>query len=442
MAEKEHCPNAADDLRLRAEALVRKAVPVQENLDAMSPEAARQAVHELRVHQVELEMQNEELRRAQAELESSRARYFELYDLAPVAYLTLSQQGLILEANLTAATMLGVSRGDLARRPLSHFIFPEDQDIYYRYRRQLQKTAAPQVCEMRMLRAGIAPFWARMETTSSQDSDGAPVCRSVVSDISQGKCAEELLKTVNDELEHRVAERTAELAQRAEQLRALAAELTQAELRERHRLARVLHDELQQLLVGTRVKVGLLRRRAEDEQLLPMIAEIDDLLNQSIAESRSLATQLCPLVLYNRGLAAGLEWLGRQTQEKYHLAVEVEADPAVEIAEESTREFLFRAAGELLLNAAKHAQAHRVCIRMSQTEQQAWIEVRDDGVGFDPAKPAEKDERGGLGMFTIRRRLEVFGGQIDVVSSPGQGTHVRIRVPLDERQVPASPISE
>ena len=136
----------------------RPAADEAQTQETLSPEEAGRLLHELQVHQIELEMQNEELRRAQGELEASRARYFDLYDLAPVGYFTLSEQGLILEANLTAAAMLGVGRGDLVKQPFTRFILPEDQDIYYRHRKQLFETGSPQVCDLRMLRADAAPI--------------------------------------------------------------------------------------------------------------------------------------------------------------------------------------------------------------------------------------------------------------------------------------------
>jgi PAS domain S-box-containing protein len=178
----------AGGLRKRAEDMAR--AEGTKNPDALSPEAARQVLHELRVHQFELEMQNEELRRAQAELDASRARYFDLYDLAPVGYVTLSEQGLILEANLTAAMLLGVARGTLIKRPFSSLMLPDDQNIYYRHRKQLFETRAPCACELRMLRKDGDPFWVRVDATTAQDVDGAPVCRAVLSDITEHRRAE------------------------------------------------------------------------------------------------------------------------------------------------------------------------------------------------------------------------------------------------------------
>ncbi len=117
--------SAAQRLRERAEALTGEA---EGPVEAMSPEALRRTLHDLRVHQIELEMQNEELRRLQGELESARERYFDLYDLAPVGYCTLSAAGLILESNFCAARLLGRAREALCRRPLSRFILAEDQE--------------------------------------------------------------------------------------------------------------------------------------------------------------------------------------------------------------------------------------------------------------------------------------------------------------------------
>jgi PAS domain S-box-containing protein len=151
-------------------------------------------LHELRVHQIELEMQNEELRRAQAELEVSRSRYFDLYELAPVGYVTLNEKGLILEANLTAANLFGVAKGHLARRPLSNFILREDQDIYYLHRKQLFETGAPQVCELRIVREDGSRFWARLEATASQDVDETPTCGVILSDVTESKQMEETLR--------------------------------------------------------------------------------------------------------------------------------------------------------------------------------------------------------------------------------------------------------
>jgi PAS domain S-box-containing protein len=187
----------AVDLRNRAENASRE--EEAKKMEAMSPDETRHMLHELRVHQIELQMQNDQLRHAQAELDAARARYFDLYDLAPVGYFTLSEDEMILEANLTATTLLGVARDALVKQPISRFILDEDQDIYYLYRKQLLETHStssgqavePQVCELRMLKKNGKSFWAHLEAATAQDADGAPVCRLVMSDISERKRVEE-----------------------------------------------------------------------------------------------------------------------------------------------------------------------------------------------------------------------------------------------------------
>jgi len=183
------------DLRQKAEVLVRqRAAQTTEYYEALSLEEIRGKLHELRVHQIELEMQNEELRTAQAEIETGRARYFDLYDLAPVGYCNMSKKGLILEANLTAATLLGTNRGDLIKQPISRFIRKEDQYLYYLHRKKLFETGEPQECELRMVKSDGAFFWAHLAASAAQTEDGAPVCRVVLSDITERKQAEEALR--------------------------------------------------------------------------------------------------------------------------------------------------------------------------------------------------------------------------------------------------------
>jgi diguanylate cyclase (GGDEF)-like protein/PAS domain S-box-containing protein len=167
--------------------------------EPLSSEDTRHLLHELRVHQIELEMQNEELRRAQEELEATRVRYFNLYDLAPVGYIVLSEKGLILEANLRAASLFGVPRADLLKSTFSRLIVLEDQELYYRGRNQLFKTREPQVFELRFVKKDGAPFWAQVEANAAQAADGAPLCHAILSDISEHKRDARILK---DSLEY------------------------------------------------------------------------------------------------------------------------------------------------------------------------------------------------------------------------------------------------
>ncbi len=181
----------AADLRARAEEV---AAQSPDSIEALSSEETQQVLHDLRVHQIELEMQNEELRRAQEELAESRDRYADLYDHAPVGYCLLSEKGLILEADLTAANLLDAARGALIKQPITRFILKEDQDIYYHHRKALFDTGEPQVCDLRMVKKDGTAFWTCLEATAGQDVDGAPVCRVVMTDTTERKQAEAALR--------------------------------------------------------------------------------------------------------------------------------------------------------------------------------------------------------------------------------------------------------
>ena len=186
--------NAGTSLREKAEAAFEeRAARSPENIGTLSPEEARLMLHELEVHQIELELQNEELRRSQLKLDAAQARYFSLYDLAPVGYFTVSKNGLIQQANLAAAPLLGTAREVLLTQPISRFILKEDQDIFYLNRKRVLESVEPGEFELRMVKSDGKLFWAHLAASAAQGADGAQELRVALSDITERKQAEAAL---------------------------------------------------------------------------------------------------------------------------------------------------------------------------------------------------------------------------------------------------------
>jgi PAS domain S-box-containing protein len=185
----------SEELRRLAETDLASKPGENDDLSKFSPEDMKHLVHELRVHQVELKMQNEELRRVQGELEQARDRYSHLYDFAPAGYFTVNENGMITDANLTAATLLQLERSYLMGSPFSHFILKEDQDIFYRHRQQIMDTQKPQSCRLRMVKKDASMFYASLECIVIETGDGHPKeIRAVVIDITEQKDLENQLR--------------------------------------------------------------------------------------------------------------------------------------------------------------------------------------------------------------------------------------------------------
>ena len=182
----------SETLRKQAErALTDQTADLQEEL---STKDVQSLVHELRTHQIELEMQNEELRRAQVELEESRNRYSDLYDFAPIGYFTFDKNGLIIDVNLTGAHKLDVERSFLIKKPFSLYIVPDSKDVFYSHLRQVFNTGGRQTCELKLVDKNRIQFDAQLESLLVQDSEGNfSRCRTAISDITERKRAEEAL---------------------------------------------------------------------------------------------------------------------------------------------------------------------------------------------------------------------------------------------------------
>ena len=185
---------SSDGLRTRAEA--RATGMPSEPCEGASPEALQRALHELRVHQIEVEMQNEELRRAQADLSVLHTRYVDLYDLAPVAYCTVDAQGRIERVNLTMTSLLSTTRSALVGQQMSQLVFEADQSIYYQLRRTLSRNGSLQACELRLVNSSGTPIWTSVQATVEAGAglaDGG-VVRLALMDITARRSAEAALE--------------------------------------------------------------------------------------------------------------------------------------------------------------------------------------------------------------------------------------------------------
>jgi PAS domain S-box-containing protein len=257
-------------------------------------------------------------------------------------------------------------------------------------------------------------------------------------DLTPLKRAETELRRLNQDLDATVQTRTADLSRAVEtlerqagQLRSLAAELTLAEQRERRRLAQVLHDDHQQLLVAARLQMVLAARAQADPPVQGALREAVALLDEAIEHSRALTSDLSPPILHTGGLVPAMTWLVGWMQQKYQLTIDLQADAAAAPATEELTLLLFQAVRELIFNVVKHAQVRAARLMVARQDGYVRIEVADAGAGFDPTTlRAEGGADRGFGLFSIQQRLALFGGGLEIVSAPGQGSRFTLWAPL------------
>ena len=195
MTQDNHSQDKLSEIRTQAEAvLLRKEFDVLD-VSALSTEEIQDLVHELHVHQIELELQNVDLRQSQIKLEELKDRYLDMYDFAPVGYMTLNDKGLILEANLTAVRLLGVERTSLVKMFLSYFVCQEFVNPYYSYLKQVFESQSEQTCEIKLTRKDGTVFYAQLVSLLVQDESGElNRCRTILTDITERKRVEEELR--------------------------------------------------------------------------------------------------------------------------------------------------------------------------------------------------------------------------------------------------------
>ncbi len=235
---------------------------------------------------------------------------------------------------------------------------------------------------------------------------------------------------ISQHLEQRVAQRTAELQAQTARLQSLAAELASAEQRERKRLAALLHDDLQQLLVAASMQLGTIPRRPDDEAGSKAISQAAKWIGQAANAARDLTRQLRPPALYEDGLIPALHWLASEMSERHRLKVIVDGGAAVRTLSDDIKALLFECVREMLFNAAKYAGVDHAVVTVTEKSNRLRIVVSDSGCGFDIETLATPRHGGRFGLFSIRERLTALGGELTIESAPGKGTRIELEAPL------------
>jgi len=256
--------------------------------------------------------------------------------------------------------------------------------------------------------------------------------------ITMRKLAEQELRQLNDTLEAKVTERTKIAEARARQLQGLAIELIESEERERRRFADLLHNDLQQMLASARFQLQAASRDLPNE---PVLANITQIIEETLAKSRRLSQDLSPPILHHGSLYSAFEWLVGQMSEQFGLKVHLEADEPPQLENGSLKVFILRAVQEILFNTVKHSGVNSARVMLSSGNDHLEIVVSDQGKGFDKAIIDSSPTNRGFGLLSIRERAHYMGGRFRIESTPGQGARFSLKVPnnvvpTNERQIP------
>ncbi len=309
-----------------------------------------------------------ERKRAEEALKENEERFRAVFDNAAVGMALVDLAGHILKVNEAFCGFLGYAPQELANMHFSEITHPEDLETDVKLAQELIGGARDSyMLDKRYLRKNGEVVWGRLGVSIIRDGGGSPMYGlGTCEDITARKAAEDNLKHLNEFLEQRVAERTAEAEQRAEALRQLALELSGAEDLERRRIAMILHDDLQQYLAAIRFRLSsLIRDTQADPKTAQRLFSAESLLIESIQKCRSLSHELSPPVLHQNGLIAALGWLSKDMGEKHGLEVALHTEPGAEPVSPRLASALFRSIRELLFNIVKHAGTDRAEIHVN-----------------------------------------------------------------------------
>jgi len=444
-------------LRSRAETrLKQQAKPITDVVKSLAD--SQRLLHELHVHQVELEMQNAELVESRSEMENLLDKYRDLYDFAPIGYFSLDQHGRIQDVNLTGSTLLGLARSCLINRPLSRYVDRSSRQLFLTFLETILTASEKKVCEIQLLKADGHTFWAHLhgggERVQSKTGD---TLRIAVSDITSLKLAQEtqyrleILSATNRELKTEIMKRQAieaalkkseqyksqlldESRRLHGQLRDFSHRIIETREEERRVISRELHDEITQLLVGINVSLETLARdtTVKPRVLRQKIIRAQRIVEKSVKTIHTFARKLRPTSLDDFGLIVTLHAYLNDFLKRTGIRVYFKTFAEVDKMSSIQRTTIYRIVLEALVNVDKHAAAQQVEVNICKIDDFVQLEIADDGKSFDVARMQAKRGNKHLGLIGMREQAEMVGGTLSIQSTPGLGTKIIVKMPFND----------
>jgi PAS domain S-box-containing protein len=374
-------------------------------------------MHELRVHQIQLELQCQDLQRAHEEVEESRNRYRELYESIPVGYVTIDASGRTYDLNPAGVSLLGVGGAKRLSHNFFSFFLDADVDAVVLFNRRVLADQHPGVCDLTMKKSNGSTFMAALQAAPVQSGEGkGERLRVAFKDISRRKAVEESLRQHQVELE----------ANRIE-LQDLMTKLFNAQEEERRRIACDLHDDHCQRITALILEASSLEKliRTTIPSLLPHTRSFKEKLSGILDDFRHMTHELHPRHLDTVSLACSMRTYLKEFQEYTNLQIDFEEQDVPAHLPMPITICLYRLLQESLGNIRKHANAKQITIKLSGGPHAIELLVADDGTGFNVV-----EHKKGLGLTSMQERVRPLRGQIGVTSEPGQGTSLAVKIPI------------
>jgi PAS domain S-box-containing protein len=368
-----------------------------------------------------------ERKRAEEALQESEEKFRLLAETSPAAII-IYQDGKFVYVNPAAESIAGYGLDEFVKMSPLDLIHPDfremaENQVFLR----LHAIERQSRYEVKILTKDGREKWMDNSSTLIEYKN-KPASLVVALDITERKQAEEALRRWNEQLELQVAQRTEDLRHTVDRLRQLTLELSQAEDRERKRIAGILHEDVQQMLAAARFHLNLLGREIRSaEESREIIEQVRQMLRDAIERSRNLSHELSPAI-YQVELTEILNWLARHMEQKHGLTVRLEVHGPVDSPSEPLKAFLYKVVQELLFNVVKHTGVPEARIRVRQMRRCLYLSVVDRGQGFDPQR---LETTPGFGLLGIRERIGLLGGRMKIKSAPGAGSTLLIALPYE-----------